>query len=222
MGRAIVRNPKVFLFDEPLSNLDAKLRVQMRTEIKRVHQKVKTTTVYVTHDQVEAMTLADRVVVMNNGRIEQVGTPQDLYHHPKTRFVAGFIGSPAMNFIPCRLEQNGSGMRVRLSDTVALPVPESQTPRCRAAAGRELILGLRPEHLTEPRRGERDEGCAFPVTLDVVEPLGMETMVFFTVNGSEVCARVDPAAARGPGELMRLAANVEHMHLIDPATDAVL
>jgi len=221
MGRAIVRNPKVFLFDEPLSNLDAKLRVQMRTEIKRVHQKVKTTTVYVTHDQVEAMTLADRVVVMNQGRIEQVGSPQELYHHPRTRFVAGFIGSPAMNFIPCRLERNGSGMRVRVSDAIALPVPESQAPRCRAAAGRDLILGLRPEHLTEPRR-DADEGCAFPVTLDVVEPLGMETMVFFSVNGSEVCARVDPAAARGPGDTMRLAANVEHMHLIDPATDAVL
>src|SRR6201988_1525336 len=111
MGRAIVRNPKVFLFDEPLSNLDAKLRVQMRTEIKRVHQKVKTTTVYVTHDQVEAMTLADRVVVMNGGTIEQIGRPQDLYHAPKTRFVAGFIGSPAMNFLRCRLEQNGAGPR---------------------------------------------------------------------------------------------------------------
>ena len=110
MGRAIVRNPKVFLFDEPLSNLDAKLRVQMRTEIKRVHQMVKTTTVYVTHDQVEAMTLADRVVVMNGGIIEQIATPQDLYHHPKTRFVAGFIGSPAMNFLRCRLEQNGVGL----------------------------------------------------------------------------------------------------------------
>src|ERR1700687_1938980 len=123
MGRAIVRNPKVFLFDEPLSNLDAKLRVQMRTEIKRVHQKVKTTTVYVTHDQVEAMTLADRVVVMNGGRIDQVGTPNDLYHHPKTRFVAGFIGSPAMNFIPCRLEQNGVGLSVRISTDLSLPVP---------------------------------------------------------------------------------------------------
>jgi len=220
MGRAIVRNPKVFLFDEPLSNLDAKLRVQMRTEIKRVHQKVKTTTVYVTHDQVEAMTLADRVVVMNNGRIEQIGAPQELYHHPKTRFVAGFIGSPAMNFIPCRLEQNGSGMRVRVSDAISLPLPQAHASRCRSAAGRELILGLRPEHLTEPRRA--DDGGGFDVTLDVVEPLGMETMVFFNVNGNEICGRVDPASARGPGESMRLAANVEHMHLIDPATDAVL
>src|SRR5690242_11894992 len=132
MGRAIVRNPKVFLFDEPLSNLDAKLRVQMRTEIKRVHQKVKTTTVYVTHDQVEAMTLADRVVVMNNGRIEQVGAPQELYHNPKTRFVAGFIGSPAMNFLPCKLEQNGVGLKVRVSDAIVLPVPESRAARYRA------------------------------------------------------------------------------------------
>src|ERR1700755_2764899 len=118
MGRAIVRNPKVFLFDEPLSNLDAKLRVQMRIEIKRVHQKVRTTTVYVTHDQVEAMTLADRVVVMNRGRIEQIGTPNDLYHAPKTRFVAGFIGSPAMNFIRCRLVQNGVGLRAKISDAI--------------------------------------------------------------------------------------------------------
>ena len=116
MGRAIVRNPKVFLFDEPLSNLDAKLRVQMRTEIKKVHQQVRTTTVYVTHDQVEAMTLADRVVVMNHGIIEQVGTPHELYHNPRTRFVAGFIGSPAMNFIPCRMEDGDGGLSVRLTD----------------------------------------------------------------------------------------------------------
>src|SRR6266478_1767368 len=131
MGRAIVRNPKVFLFDEPLSNLDAKLRVQMRTEIKRVHQKVKTTTVYVTHDQVEAMTLADRVVVMNNGTIEQIGRPHDLYHRPKTHFVAGFIGSPAMNFLACHLEEPGGALRLRLSDTLAFPVPPERTARYR-------------------------------------------------------------------------------------------
>ena len=131
MGRAIVRNPKVFLFDEPLSNLDAKLRVQMRTEIKRVHQKVRTTTVYVTHDQVEAMTLADRVVVMNGGIIEQVGTPNELYHRPRTRFVAGFIGSPAMNFMPCRLEQKGAGLSVRLSD--------NSRSRCRPTARSAIV-----------------------------------------------------------------------------------
>src|ERR1700758_4867270 len=129
MGRVIVRNPKVFLFDEPFSNLDAKLRVQMRTEIKKVHQKVTTTTVYVTHDQVEAMTLADRVVVMNGGLIEQIGTPNDLYHFPKTRFVAGFIGSPAMNFIPCRLEEVAGNLNIRLTDRIAFPLPPSRAAR---------------------------------------------------------------------------------------------
>ena len=130
MGRAIVRNPKVFLFDEPLSNLDAKLRVQMRTEIKKVHQTVKTTTVYMTHDQVEAMTLADRVVVMNAGTIEQIGSPHELYHNPKTRFVAGFIGSPAMNLLPCRLEQaGGGGLNVRLSQGLGFKIPADRTQR---------------------------------------------------------------------------------------------
>ena len=134
MGRAIVRNPKVFLFDEPLSNLDAKLRVQMRIEIKKVHQKVRTTTVYVTHDQVEAMTLADRVVVMNHGRIEQIGTPNELYHKPATKFVASFIGSPAMNFIPCRLEDVGGKLHIRLDRSHRLP----------AAAGARRPLSGRP------------------------------------------------------------------------------
>jgi multiple sugar transport system ATP-binding protein len=222
MGRAIVRNPKVFLFDEPLSNLDAKLRVQMRTEIKRVHQMVKTTTVYVTHDQVEAMTLADRVVVMNGGVIEQIATPHDLYHHPKTLFVAGFIGSPAMNFVRCRLEQNGVGLRVRLSDAISLPVPASLSGRLQPLLGKDLTLGLRPEHITEPRRNDRDHGAEFPAVLDVVEPMGMETMVYFTIDGQEICGRVDPGSAKGPGETMQLSANMDHMHLIDPQTGAVL
>jgi multiple sugar transport system ATP-binding protein len=222
MGRAIVRDPKVFLFDEPLSNLDAKLRVQMRTEIKRVHQMVKTTTVYVTHDQVEAMTLADRVVVMNNGSIEQIATPQELYHNPKTRFVAGFIGSPAMNFLRCRLEGDGAGLHVRLSDGVNLPVPSSRGARYAALSGKELLLGLRPEHITEPRRSDRDQNREFAATLDVVEPMGMETMVFFRIDGQEICGRVEPGSAAGPGETMRLYANMDHMHLIDPQTGAVL
>jgi multiple sugar transport system ATP-binding protein len=222
MGRAIVRNPKVFLFDEPLSNLDAKLRVQMRTEIKRVHQKVKTTTVYVTHDQVEAMTLADRVVVMNNGRIEQIGTPQELYHNPVTRFVAGFIGSPAMNFLRCRLEANETGLRARLSDKIALPLSATHAARYQSSVGKELIFGLRPEHITEPRRSDRDLNREFDVTLDIVEAMGMETMVYFTVAGQEVCGRVEPSSAAGPGETMKLYANMEHIHLIDPQTGAVI
>jgi multiple sugar transport system ATP-binding protein len=224
MGRAIVRNPKVFLFDEPLSNLDAKLRVQMRTEIKKVHQKVTTTTVYVTHDQVEAMTLADRVVVMNAGRIEQIGTPHEVYHQPKTRFVAGFIGSPAMNFLPCQLVANGSGLTIRLSETLSFPVPADRQERYRAHAGsgHELLFGLRPEDIIE-KRGELPPGrAAFDVLLDVVEPMGMETMVYFIVDGVEVCGRVNPEAAGNAGETMPLVADLNHMHLIDPRTDQVL
>jgi multiple sugar transport system ATP-binding protein len=222
MGRAIVRNPKVFLFDEPLSNLDAKLRVQMRTEIKKVHQKVTTTTVYVTHDQIEAMTLADRVVVMNAGRIEQIGTPYEVYHTPKTRFVAGFIGSPAMNFLPCQLTENGSGLAVRLSETLSFPVPSERAPRYRGHAGRELLFGLRPEDIIE-KRGDPPPGRApFEVQLDVVEPMGMETMVYFIVDGIEVCGRVNPDAAGNAGEMMPLVADLNHMHLIDPRTDQVL
>jgi multiple sugar transport system ATP-binding protein len=224
MGRAIVRHPKVFLFDEPLSNLDAKLRVQMRTEIKRVHQKVKTTTVYVTHDQVEAMTLADRVVVMNGGRIEQIGTPQELYHAPRTRFVAGFIGSPAMNFLPCRLEENGAGLSVRISQAIALPVPPAKAVRYRNASAHELLLGLRPEHITEIRGNGNGNGEAatFRATLDVVEPMGMETMVYFSVDGTEVCGRVEPTSAGPAGSVMPLQANMEHMHLIDAKSGGVL
>ena len=222
MGRAIVRNPQVFLFDEPLSNLDAKLRVQMRTEIKRLHQQVRTTTVYVTHDQVEAMTLADRVVVMNDGIIEQVGAPNDLYHHPRTRFVAGFIGSPAMNFLDCRLSENADALTLHLADDLSFPVPAERTARYRPYLDKALLLGIRPEHLFEAR-AHAEPGCApFEVPLDVVEPLGMETLVYFTVGGKEVCGRVNPAAAVGAGEPMSLLADMNHMHIIDPATDQAI
>ncbi|HTV46547.1 MAG TPA: sn-glycerol-3-phosphate ABC transporter ATP-binding protein UgpC [Stellaceae bacterium] len=222
MGRAIVRNPKVFLFDEPLSNLDAKLRVQMRTEIKKVHQKVTTTTVYVTHDQIEAMTLADRVVVMNAGRIDQIGTPYEVYHSPRTRFVAGFIGSPTMNLLPCRLVENGSGLTVRLADWLSFPVPAKREAAYRARIGDPLLFGLRPEHITEAR-GELTPGIVpFSARLDVVEPMGMETMVYFTVDGVEVCGRVNPTAASAVGEAMPLVADLNQMHLIDPNTELVV
>src|SRR5215208_3568119 len=194
MGRAIGRNPNVFLFDEPLSNLDAKLRVQMRIEIKLVHQKVRTTTVYVTHDQVEAMTLADRVVVMNKGRIEQIGAPNFLYHSPATRFVAGFIGSPAMNFLSCRLEQAGEGLNVRLADTISFAVPAERVARYKASVGKELTFGIRPEHLTEAKTNGSKHLATFDAGVEVVEPMGNETMVFITISGAEVCCRTDPNA----------------------------
>jgi multiple sugar transport system ATP-binding protein len=224
MGRAIVRNPKVFLFDEPLSNLDAKLRVQMRTEIKRVHQKVPVTTVYVTHDQIEAMTLADRVVVMNNGVIEQVGPPNELYHTPATRFVAGFIGSPAMNFIPCTLDEaGGGGLAVRLPDGTTLSVPADRSARYKSHAGKSLIFGIRPEHLTEQRPARDGEAlAAMSATPDVVEPMGMETLVYFSLGDDEVCARFNPSANPQVGAVTAMSADMANMHLIDPNTDKVL
>jgi len=223
MGRAIVRNPKVFLFDEPLSNLDAKLRVQMRIEIKKVHQKVRTTTVYVTHDQVEAMTLADRVVVMNHGVIEQVGTPQELYHNPTTRFVAGFIGSPAMNFIPCRLESQGDRLAVRVGDGLVMPVPPHRAARYAGHKGNgELLLGVRPEHLTEARPQLEPGQAPFEARLDVTEPMGMETFVYFALNGAEVCGRVNPNCGATDGAPLQMAADLNNMHLIEPGSGRVL
>ncbi|MBR0665327.1 sn-glycerol-3-phosphate ABC transporter ATP-binding protein UgpC [Roseomonas hellenica] len=222
MGRAIVRDPKVFLFDEPLSNLDAKLRVQMRTEIKKVHQTVRTTTVYVTHDQVEAMTLADRVVVMNHGVIEQVGPPQELYHHPATRFVAGFIGSPAMNFIPGRLEGDAHGLRLVLGSGVILPVPPERTARYAPHAARPVLLGIRPEHLTDKKPTDKRNIADFPATPEVIEPMGMETLVHFRIDGHEISARLDPACPVAVGEPITLAADMDQMHIIDPETDKVL
>jgi multiple sugar transport system ATP-binding protein len=223
MGRAIVRNPKVFLFDEPLSNLDAKLRVQMRIEIKKVHQKVRTTTVYVTHDQVEAMTLADRVVVMNKGRIEQIGTPNELYHKPATRFVAGFIGSPAMNFIPCHLEEAAGKLNVRLTDRLAFPLPAARAARYQNVARSEkLLLGIRPEHLTEANSHLEPGVEPFDALLDVTEPMGMETLVYFTLEGTQVCGRVNPGAGARDGSALRLAVDLNNMHLLNEGTGVVL
>ncbi len=222
MGRAIVRDPKVFLFDEPLSNLDAKLRVQMRTEIKKVHQTVKTTTIYVTHDQVEAMTLADRMVVMNGGIIEQVGPPQELYHRPATRFVAGFIGSPAMNFFPGRLENGSGGLRLVLPEGIVLPVPAERAARYQGHAGRDVIFGLRPEHLTEIKPTEKPNIATFEATPQVIEPMGMETLVHFWMQGNEVIARLDPTVPVEVDRPIQLAADLDQMHLIDPTTNAVI
>jgi multiple sugar transport system ATP-binding protein len=223
MGRAIVRNPKVFLFDEPLSNLDAKLRVQMRTEIKKVHQTVKTTTIYVTHDQVEAMTLADRVVVMNAGIIEQVGTPQELYHNPATRFVAGFIGSPAMNFLPCQIvEGSGGGIAVHVNEQILLPVPPSRVERYRPFKGKPMVFGMRPEHLFEYHEQGRPGWERVDLKVDVVEPMGMETMVHFFLGSDPICARVAPETEAHPEQILALTADMNNMHLMDADTGRVV
>ena len=223
MGRAIVRDPKVFLFDEPLSNLDAKLRVQMRVEIKKVHQKVNTTTIYVTHDQIEAMTLADRVVVMNRGAIEQVGTPGELYHSPATAFVAGFIGSPAMNIVPCALEESARALRVRLSETLALPIPPERSTRYRPHIGQSnLLFGLRPEHLGDPRGPLGPNQQPLEAIIEVAEPVGMEILVYFSLGTAQLCARVSTSAAVAAGAPVKLVADLNHMHLMDWHSGRVL
>ncbi len=222
MGRAIVRNPQVFLFDEPLSNLDAKLRVQMRTEIKKVHQIVPTTTVYVTHDQVEAMTLADRVVVMNGGRIEQVGPPQELYHHPASRFVAGFIGSPGMNFLAARVVAEGSGLAVRLDDGSALTVPDDRAGRYAGLRDREVVLGLRPEHLTDSPAHGRTGFAPLTAPAEVVEPMGAETLVHLRMGGTALSARCTPGTAAAPGMPLGLWADMNQMHLMEAESGRVV
>jgi multiple sugar transport system ATP-binding protein len=195
----------------------------MRTEIKKVHQTVRTTTIYVTHDQVEAMTLADRVVVMNGGHIEQVGTPQELYHHPATRFVAGFIGSPAMNFLPCRVQDAANGsLAVKVTDSIVLPVPPSRADRYAKYKDKSMILGLRPEHLFEYHEQGKPGWTRVDLPVDVVEPMGMETMVHFFIDGAPVCARVDPATHAEPNEMLPLTADLNQMHLMHPETGQVV
>ena len=208
MGRAIVRDPKVFLFDEPLSNLDAKLRVQMRVEIKRLQQELRVTSLYVTHDQVEAMTLADRLIVMNAGNADQIGPPLDLYERPETAFVAGFIGSPAMNLIDGRLGEAG----VTIGNCV-LP--------CRRPAGedgRTVTIGLRPEHLEMAADGP------LPLTVELLERLGADTIVHGRLGGDGTILTARAAGTINPplGEVLRFAVRLEHVHLFDQATGARL
>ncbi|MGB8812933.1 MAG: sn-glycerol-3-phosphate ABC transporter ATP-binding protein UgpC [Paracoccaceae bacterium] len=203
MGRAIVRNPQVFLFDEPLSNLDAKLRVQMRSEIRELHQRLGTTTVYVTHDQIEAMTMADRIVVMRDGRIAQIGAPLELYDHPANVFVAGFIGSPSMNLLEGVVRKTSSGVVVDVEGTT-LPAPVLPG----ANEGRRVIFGIRPEHLTLS-----DSGIA--ATVVVVEPTGSETHVVLRFGSREIVAVFRERHAFRPGQTVHLAPEPGMAHLFD-------
>ena len=206
MGRAIVRDPKVFLFDEPLSNLDAKLRVHMRAEIKALHQQLKTTSVYVTHDQIEAMTMADRIVVMHDGYVQQVGAPLELYDRPVNSFVAGFIGSPAMNFLPATVARGGKtdavladGQKLRLID--GLPLSD----------GDPVTIGLRPEHIA---LGGGDGGLKAEV--EVVEPLGLSTQFYVRLAGQQICVFIMGRSDVRPGDTVRLTADPKALHLFDP------
>ncbi|WP_176038205.1 ABC transporter ATP-binding protein [Brucella tritici] len=209
MGRAIVRKPSVFLFDEPLSNLDAKLRVLMRAEIKELHQKVKITSIYVTHDQIEAMTLADRVVVLNKGRIEQQGTPMELYTKPANIFVAGFIGSPAMNFLEAMVEHSSAGAAIRLASGSKLEMPDSDTDR-----SGKVVLGLRPEHLEVRRDG------GIPAKVRLIEPTGAQAHVVFEVGSEKLMAVVNSEMSLAVGDVVELGISCERMHLFDPTSGA--
>ncbi|SFN52313.1 ABC transporter ATP-binding protein [Variovorax sp. OV329] len=221
MGRAIVRRPKVFLFDEPLSNLDTKLRAQMRTEIKRLHQQVATTVIYVTHDQVEAMTLADRIVLLRGGLIEQVGTPDQIYNHPASMFVAGFIGSPSMNFVPGVLTQDASAVHLDCGPPVTLSLSTEQTLRYRAHGGRRVIVGIRPENIL-PASGRGEGGADLCPILDMIEPLGSDTLVFFQLGEAQVVARLPPSTRAARGTSMALQVDAQQLHLFDPGTEKAL
>ncbi|MDQ5767636.1 ABC transporter ATP-binding protein [Thiothrix subterranea] len=220
MGRALARDPAIFLFDEPLSNLDAKLRVDMRTEIKELHQRMKTTVVYVTHDQVEAMTLGDYIAVMKDGIIQQFGTPSEIYNHPNNMFVAGFMGSPSMNFIPCQLTEVGGDVGVYLQGhTTRFFVRLSQTGKDYSRwLGKNVMFGIRPEHITDyaEQVGVQE---ALPCKVDILEPTGPDTLLFITLNKVKVVCRVTPeTAVQHSIDKMPLYFNTAKAVLFDPAS----
>ncbi|WP_192248656.1 ABC transporter ATP-binding protein [Mesorhizobium silamurunense] len=207
MGRAIVRDPQVFLFDEPLSNLDAKLRVTMRVEIKELHQRLKTTIVYVTHDQIEAMTMADKIVVMRDGRVEQIGAPLDLYDNPQNVFVAGFIGSPSMNFVQGTIKGSGTNKQFVSDSGLALPVPATA-----AADGQTVTYGVRPEHISVGPEG-------IPLRVVVTEPTGAETQIFAKAGKDMMDAVVKERISAAPGEEIGFVIDPANVHLFDRKTE---
>jgi multiple sugar transport system ATP-binding protein len=208
MGRALVRDAQVFLFDEPLSNLDAKLRVVMRTEIKALHQRLHTTSIYVTHDQIEAMTMADRIVVMNAGRIEQIGTPLELYDTPANLFVADFIGSPSMNVLKGTLRRRGGEAEVALEDGPTVPVAAPPA----GADGQAVILGIRPEHVA------LDDGEGVPLEVEVVEPTGANIQIYTRLGDTQFCVVTSERHEVRPGDVMHARFPTDRVHLFDAAT----
>jgi len=220
LGRAIVRHPQLFLFDEPLSNLDAKLRVQMRVELKRLHERLETTAIYVTHDQVEAMTLGDRVVVMKDGVVQQVGEPLELYGNPANRFVAGFIGSPAMNFAEVTIAESGGGLWAETAG-IRVRIPPGRVGALRPHTGKRATLGVRPEAL-RIANGSDPGDYVCEATVDVVEPLGSEILLNLTAGANEFVARVDPAVTVKTHERVRLAFDPARLHFFDHATESAI
>jgi multiple sugar transport system ATP-binding protein len=220
LGRAIVRDPRVFLFDEPLSNLDAKLRVQMRVELKRLHHRLETTAIYVTHDQVEAMTLCDRVVVMKDGLVQQVGEPLELYGRPANRFVASFIGSPAMNFAEVTITDSGDGLWAEAAG-LRIRVPLRKAQALARHAGAKVVLGVRPEAL-RMANGADPSDYAFDSTVEVVEPLGNEILLDVRAGSHLMVARVDPGVRVKVRDAVRLSIDPERLHFFDAKTEAAI
>ena len=223
LGRAIVRNADVFLMDEPLSNLDAKLRVQTRAELIKLHDRVQTTIIYVTHDQVEAMTMGDRIAVMSLGVLQQLATPQELYDTPNNKFVAGFIGSPSMNFIDVALEGAGENLYA-VTPGFRMRIPETRSRGLRQMIGQTVTMGIRPEHLVERSRlnGNLPPDMTIPVTVDVIEQLGNEIFVYLDAAGLTITARMDPETRLERGQKIEVAANPEKLHFFDPKSEAAL
>jgi len=222
VGRAIVRHPKVFLFDEPLSNLDAKLRVQMRSELKKLHSRLEATIVYVTHDQVEAMTMADKIVIMKDGIIQQIGTPYEVYNTPANMFVAGFIGSPAMNFIEGKIVRGEGGLWVQTSG-LQLKIPTEYEEKLSSCVDKDIIFGIRPENVYDKMFAiaPKPENTA-EVTIDVVEPLGSETLLHAIAGKDKIVARVNAKSLAKDGQKMDLVFDMSTMHIFDKATEKEL
>jgi multiple sugar transport system ATP-binding protein len=219
VGRAIVREPKVFLFDEPLSNLDAKLRVQTRAEISKLHQRLQTTFIYVTHDQTEAMTMATRIAVMNKGILQQLDTPQSLYDRPGNLFVAGFIGSPAMNFFPAHVRKDGNNLYID-TDDFAVKVPESHAAIYVPYAGREVIFGMRPEDIHNPDFAPPGIHAApIEAKVDVTELMGNEIFLYLVTGKNSCIARVDPRTRFQIGTQVQVVLNMDNFHIFDPSVD---
>ncbi|RKJ38655.1 sn-glycerol-3-phosphate ABC transporter ATP-binding protein UgpC [Acutalibacter sp. 1XD8-33] len=224
LGRAIVRDPKVFLLDEPLSNLDAKLRAQMRTEISKLHIKLGTTFIYVTHDQTEAMTMGDRIVVMKDGFIQQVDTPQNLYEFPVNEFVAGFMGSPQMNFIDAKVAKSGNDFTLTFGAcTITIPAKKAEGTTIANYVGKEVVFGIRPEDVhDEPDFIEKVGGAHVTCEVEVTELMGAETYLYLNCEGNAVTARVEPTSTAKPGDKCKIAFDLNKMHVFDKETEVTI
>ncbi len=222
LGRAIVRKPKVFLFDEPLSNLDAKMRVQMRAEISKLHGRLDATMIYVTHDQVEGMTMGDRIVVMKDGVVQQIGKPLELYNGPVNKFVAGFIGTPAMNFFQGKIKKNGKIYFEETGEGIRLEIPGSYEPRLSGVLGKEVYLGIRPEHIVLEEGKKRELDSSWPLRVEISEPMGNEVYLYFQSRTSQIVSRVTIVIDPKPGTELKMYFDTTRAHFFSTQNETAL